>query len=304
MNVLKMHFTEGNKEGFWGTVDASMDWCEANYIVTNYIAEFWNSLSSIPLILMGILGVVLTYKFASRERRFLIAFFCLGLVGFGSFCFHATLRQYAQFADELPMVWGNFAFFFSMLDAERPKAKHAGSSFSLLSVFVICAAVGSTIVYVATPWYFIFLLSYGGVTAFCFVYTIVKARKMDKLTKQLVAISLSSYAIGFFLWVLEHIFCSSVRPFQLHAWWHLFSGFGSYVWIMISVLMRAKAVKKQAHVLQAIQVMPYIVYADDKSSSTPPTAAALVSASLSIKKNQAPLLLTVPFEDPHALKAA
>ena len=27
--------------GYWGDMDATIDWCENNYVHTQYIAEFW-----------------------------------------------------------------------------------------------------------------------------------------------------------------------------------------------------------------------------------------------------------------------
>ena len=32
--------SEASSVGFWGSVTANVDWCEANYEVTHYIAEF------------------------------------------------------------------------------------------------------------------------------------------------------------------------------------------------------------------------------------------------------------------------
>ena len=33
-------------EGFWGKPTSLIDWCEENYVVTTYIAEFWNTIRS------------------------------------------------------------------------------------------------------------------------------------------------------------------------------------------------------------------------------------------------------------------
>jgi len=34
------------KEGFWGNPTSNIDWCEDNYQLSPYVAEFWNALSS------------------------------------------------------------------------------------------------------------------------------------------------------------------------------------------------------------------------------------------------------------------
>ena len=33
--------------GVWGNPTALIDWCEENYVVTTYVAEFWNTLRSV-----------------------------------------------------------------------------------------------------------------------------------------------------------------------------------------------------------------------------------------------------------------
>ena len=38
---------------FWGPVTANYDWCESNYAVSQYVAEFFNSISSLPTFTVG-----------------------------------------------------------------------------------------------------------------------------------------------------------------------------------------------------------------------------------------------------------
>src|ERR1700723_3106631 len=75
--------------GFWGPPTSSVDWCEANYQVTPYVAEFWNTLSSLAMVVAGVLGLLLNRT--KLPARYLAAFGLLALVGLGSIAFHATL---------------------------------------------------------------------------------------------------------------------------------------------------------------------------------------------------------------------
>ena len=78
-------------EGFWGTITSSVDWCETNYQITSYIAEFFNTVSSLAMIIVGLLGVILHYK--TVEKRFSVANIMIVAVGLGSIGFHATLKH-------------------------------------------------------------------------------------------------------------------------------------------------------------------------------------------------------------------
>ena len=43
-------------EGFWGAVESSIDWCERNYAVSYYVAEYYNTISNVALLLLGLWG--------------------------------------------------------------------------------------------------------------------------------------------------------------------------------------------------------------------------------------------------------
>ena len=87
--------------GFWGCQTATIDWCEPNYGVTYYIAEFWNTISNVAMVLLGAFGI---WPHPTVEARFALSYFALFFVGIGSAAFHMTLLYQCQLADELPMM--------------------------------------------------------------------------------------------------------------------------------------------------------------------------------------------------------
>lgn len=68
------------------------------------------------------------------------------------------------------------------------------------------------------------------------------------------------YAVGFAVWNVDNVFCSNLRTVrsalpgvltpitQLHAWWHFFAGYGSYVSILYLSQARLKGLKRRGHV--------------------------------------------------------
>ena len=98
--------------GYWGERTATIDWCEANYEVTHYIAEFWNTVSNLVMIVFPMYSLYWSYKhiqMADRAKRnahnqltssafvlpksVLLSQFGLMLVGIGSWMFHMTVNQ-------------------------------------------------------------------------------------------------------------------------------------------------------------------------------------------------------------------
>lgn len=43
--------------------------CERNYVTTEYVAEFWNALSSLPITLFAVIGYLAGKKYARAETR-------------------------------------------------------------------------------------------------------------------------------------------------------------------------------------------------------------------------------------------
>lgn len=82
-------------EGFWGPVQSSIDWCERNYVVSYYVAEFYNTTSNIVLLLFGLWGIQQCRQ-QQLETRFWIVYAGISVIGVGSASFHGTLSHIGQ----------------------------------------------------------------------------------------------------------------------------------------------------------------------------------------------------------------
>ena len=76
---------------FWGPA-TSTDWCEKNYVYSSYIAEFFNTMSNVPCIVLAFIGLVnaLRQRF---EKRFSVLHMSNIILAIGSMLYHSTLQR-------------------------------------------------------------------------------------------------------------------------------------------------------------------------------------------------------------------
>jgi hypothetical protein len=77
--------------GYWGEPTATIDWCEPNYEYSFYVAEFWNTVSNLLFVLLGLYGLARSVK-EGFEWRFHAQFIAVMITGLGSAMFHGTLQ--------------------------------------------------------------------------------------------------------------------------------------------------------------------------------------------------------------------
>ncbi|KAJ6256907.1 hypothetical protein Dda_7790 [Drechslerella dactyloides] len=119
---------ENEGTGLWGVPTSSVNWCEQDYTISYYVAEFFNTFSSLCMVFFGLLGQwslrrlsppsqttskditaiydpLLAHPSLLGIDRIWLTWFALQLVGWGSVAFHGSLQWWSQAFDEVPMVW-------------------------------------------------------------------------------------------------------------------------------------------------------------------------------------------------------
>lgn len=247
------------EQGFWTPHTASIDWCEANYSISYFFAEFWNSISSLALVAFPLINMYRARK-ARLSTRFIVAQLAFIFVGIGSTLFHGTLRYEMQMLDELPMVYSMCAYWYILLqDMELPcwrqnwrssvlpqgdsaSSSSSSSSFSCngLAIFLIAYALFWTFIHsmsafvVAFQLHFVLLVTLSWVR-FTYVFCTRPGYGLPSIRWMI---------IGYFVfliiastsWLLDQFACPTLSslPYglpnpQLHAWWHFFVSLSSHL---------------------------------------------------------------------------
>lgn len=225
---------ESETKGLWGVPTSTVDWCESNYAVTSYLAEFFNTASSFVIVAVGLYGYWLHRRIV--EPRFLASFAAVGLVGAGSTAFHATLRFELQLLDELPMLYS--ALIMVHILVENQPQRRFGRWFPLVLI------AHGLLVTALTAWtrgslqFYLFHVSFGSLELFALFRVFQISRRYPAPAQRRVfRVGMGAYLVGILVWFVDLRYCellASVLPSyglvnpQLHAVWHVLVATGFY----------------------------------------------------------------------------
>ncbi|RWS15424.1 alkaline ceramidase 3-like protein [Dinothrombium tinctorium] len=220
--------------GFWGNVTSTIDWCEKNYDTTYYIAEFWNTISNIFLIIPPVFSIIRSMT-KSTDIVLLICCAQLIAVGIGSWLFHMTLKYHMQLLDELPMLYASSFSTYVLTKIAFPPFK---KSFAL-KIGLTFYALLVTILYLTIKHPLLFQLSYL-VLIFVIVALDIYISKHKRCNPKLFYCSAFLYCTGAVTWTIDNLFCENLHQFrqvmpqflipltQTHAIWHCLAAYGAY----------------------------------------------------------------------------
>ncbi|ORZ21175.1 alkaline phytoceramidase family protein [Absidia repens] len=205
--------------GYWGPATSSVDWCEENYKHSFYIAEFWNTISSFAMVVLGLLGILAHHK--SLGWRLSNGYLMIVVVGIGSVLFHGTLQYEHQMWDEVPMVWTACYLLWVLLQENGYEPIRYG-----IGIALYCAlATFATSQYKGSTQFYLFQTSFGIVMWSClwFVWKLYKNVQNNQVI-QLFHQGAQFLVLAIGVWLFDSNLCfvyDYVPNPQLHAWWHV-----------------------------------------------------------------------------------
>lgn len=237
----------GNRTGWWGVPTATIDWCEENYVVTQYVAEFWNTITNVIFIIPAALALYRAVQ-CSLEDRYIVGHAGVLIIGVGSWAFHCTLLHASQLLDELPMLFGICSFLYCMWTCNY---KPGRSTWLPMFVTFSCSFLIS-VIYVAVNEPLFHEVCYGLIVTVLLIHSYYRGRTLGG-SMTLYTVSLATLLVGFMLWNVEVQLCPHIRQIrgsivwplkpvtQLHAMWHLLTGVASHVHLLYSCQMRMQS---------------------------------------------------------------
>ncbi|KAJ7610815.1 ceramidase [Roridomyces roridus] len=283
------YYSPLSRPGFHGAVTSTIDWCEANYQFSYYVAEMANSFSNLVTVGFAVWGFYLAVA-ESLPKRLRLGFAGIALVGLGSFYFHATLRFEAQLVDELPMIWVTSTAIWLLFDQDP--------GFTSMSTRTRLLTVAAVVFNVSFSWsYYInrnpvyhqvvfgmLLLLIAGRIRYLLVHSALGKRipaEKKRTIGTIFSLGVAQFLLAFLIWNLDNIFCETLTRWKVsigwpaafllegHSWWHVASGTyfkfaGIHDYIKLTCINRSLCVKDD-HRNFAIQYrmgLPYVKRVD------------------------------------------
>jgi len=242
------HRPEDPAVGYWSPRTSALDWCEPNYTWSYYIAEFYNTITSLPAFFLAMYGIYLTYKYG-YDKRFIVINAMVGMVGLGSAAFHGTLLYTGQIMDELPMVYASLSLLYAVLEMDSTE-KSPVYKFTAPIIVGFCALF--TAVYLYLPSFFIFFLLGYIACILTLVYRcsiIFRNPQTLKSQKILICLAIGHYIGGWlFFWIPDIAFCDSIQSLNFHAGWHVTSTLGCFFYDNLRCFPKGNIQRKKARI--------------------------------------------------------
>ncbi|XP_061339781.1 alkaline ceramidase-like [Gastrolobium bilobum] len=247
---------------FWGPVTCTKECCEQNFAHSPYIAEFYNTISNIPTILLALIGLInaLSQRF---EKRFSVLHISNMTLAIGSMLYHATLQLVQQQSDETPMVWEVLLYMYILYSPDW----HYRST---MPIFLFVYGAVFAIAHYVFRFGIVFKVHYVILCLLCIprMYKYYMYTK-DVSAKRLAKLFVATLVLGSLFWLSDRVFCKEISSWpvnpQGHAMWHVCIGFNIYFGNTFLMFCRAQQLGWSPKVVLLMGVLPYVKIEKPKS---------------------------------------
>ncbi|KAI9329180.1 ceramidase [Obelidium mucronatum] len=274
-----MNYNLTGTEGFWSPVTSTKDWCEENYAISPYIVEFFNSISCIGYI-FGMLAGLWSIRGGAVDSAYIVGFCSIGIMGLGSFMFHASLKYEMQLMDEIPMLLSVCIQLYTTLMI-RPMDRQTATWIHTILVLYFAVAVVCHVL-VTAPEVFAGLFAIIPVLFVLYAPFQTRAFLRDPLLMthkrnlwQLYGLICAVFVIAVSVWSLDNHLCFKLQEArrhigypigivtELHMWWHFLTALAAYCTSLRAMYMRL-LIEGYSVNLRWIFIFPWLTKVEQK----------------------------------------
>ncbi|KAK4102469.1 alkaline phytoceramidase [Parathielavia hyrcaniae] len=223
--------------GVWSPPTSRANFCEEDYVITFYIAEFINALTNIAYVYYALKAIYPRGRGRPKPDFMSLSLLVLGL---GSFLFHATLRQALEFVDEFSMLGLTWSMLQASLTARQPPARERAITAALAVVYPCFAAFylwSAKIVYHSIAFVAALLVVLARSQYTLHVLLPTCAKRWDWNAR--IWKALGWCVLGYVLWTVDLEYCAELRALrgrvglpwawllEFHGWWHILTAAGA-----------------------------------------------------------------------------
>ncbi|KAF7585710.1 hypothetical protein BBP40_010247 [Aspergillus hancockii] len=232
---------------FWGPQTAKSNFCEEDYEVTRYIAEFINSLTNLAYIFYGAYGIRKLRQKSYTDAFRAVPYWGLVAVGICSAVFHVSMKYHTQMLDDLSMLFTTTPVLHRVLTANANRRDSR-----LMAILLGSALTGLVVYHVKADELILHFLSFAGMVIVIGIRTmqLIKTRTLPNSAARrqiwgIVRFGAVIFNLGFYLWLIDGWACGFLRQtrqaiglpwawlLELHGWWHIFTAIGAYIFIAV-----------------------------------------------------------------------
>ncbi|XP_054837299.1 alkaline ceramidase 1 [Eublepharis macularius] len=204
-------------------LSAEVDWCEGNFEHSQYIAEYYNTVSNIIffIIIPFMLTLNMDYmKYRPKPVHSLAVM--VALIGFSSVYFHMTLSYVGQLLDELSILWTMGLCYACWFPTHHyPSFIKNREQFSWIVGIV---TVVSTLMSFVRPVLNAYALNSVALHLLYVVFLEIK-RATNPRIQRLGVITVIWWVVAISCWIVDKFFCEFCQKINFcyfHSLWHVF----------------------------------------------------------------------------------